>query len=82
MNTDVVMTNEELVELIQNGVDVQRNLKALYEQNKKYIYKITIPFMKYAEADDIRHLVTCPPIDDRYTSFLKEKNIQLHLAIL
>lgn len=53
MNTDVVTTNEELVELIQNGVDVQRNLKALYEQNKKYIYKITIPFMKYAEADDL-----------------------------
>ena len=38
--------------------------------------------MKYAEADDIRHLVTCPPIDDLYLNYLREKNIQLHLAIL
>lgn len=53
MNPDVTMTNEELVELIQKGVDVQRNLKTLYKQNKNYIYKITIPFMKYAEADDL-----------------------------
>lgn len=51
--TEFVMTNEELVELIQKGVDVQQNLEILYEQNKNYIYKITIPFMKYAEADDL-----------------------------
>ena len=53
MNSDVTMTNEELVELIQNGVDVQRNLETLYKQNKNFIYKITNPFMKYAEADDL-----------------------------
>ena len=53
VNTGVINTNEELVELIQKGVDVQRNLEVLYERNKNYIYKITIPFMKYAEADDL-----------------------------
>lgn len=53
MNTDITMTNEELVELIQNGVDVQRNLETLYKQNKNFIYKIVNPFMKYAEADDL-----------------------------
>lgn len=53
VNADVVKTNEELVELIQKGVDVQRNLGILYEQNKNYIKKITVPFMKYAEADDL-----------------------------
>ena len=53
MSSEVVKTNEELVELVQQGVDVQDNLKILYEQNKRYIYKIANPFMKYAEADDI-----------------------------
>ena len=53
MNSEVVKTNEELVELVQKGIDVQENLKTLYEQNKKYIYKIANPFMKYAEADDL-----------------------------
>lgn len=47
------MTNEELVEFIQKGVDVQRNLETLYKQNKNFIYKIVNPFMKYAEADDL-----------------------------
>ena len=50
---DVAKTNEELVELVQKGVDVRKNLNILYEQNKKYIYKTANPFMKYAEADDL-----------------------------
>lgn len=47
------MTNEELVEQIQQGNNVQQNLAILYEQNKGFIYKVVSPFMKYAEADDL-----------------------------
>lgn len=47
------MTNEELVELIQKGIDVQKNLGILYEQNKRFIYTIVKPFMKYADPDDL-----------------------------
>lgn len=47
------MTNEELVEQIQQGNNVQQNLSILYEQNKGFIYKVVSPFMKYAEADDL-----------------------------
>ena len=48
-----VMTNEELVEQIHKGIDVQKNLGILYEQNKGFIYTIVHPFMKYAEPDDL-----------------------------
>lgn len=47
------MKNEEIVEQIQNGINVQENLTTLYEQNQKFIYKIAKPFMRFAEADDI-----------------------------
>lgn len=47
------MTNEELVEQIQQGINVQGNLTTLYEQNQRFIYKMAKPFMKYADPDDI-----------------------------
>ncbi len=47
------MTNEELVEQIQQGINVQGNLTTLYEQNQRFIYKMARPFMKYADPDDI-----------------------------
>lgn len=47
------MTNEELVEQIQNGIDVQKNLTILYEQNKRFIYTMCKPFMNVVEADDL-----------------------------
>jgi len=37
--------------------------------------------MKYGEANDIKNLVTCPPVSDKYTEFLQSQNIKLHLAI-
>lgn len=40
----MTMTNEELVEQIQAGVDVQKNMGLLYEQNIKFI---TLEIMKY-----------------------------------
>ena len=47
------MTNEEFVDLIQQGINVKDNLTALYEQNKRFIYQMAKPFMKYADPDDI-----------------------------
>lgn len=49
----MILTNEELVEQIQQGINVQENMTALYEQTKKFIYMIAKTFMKYAEPDDL-----------------------------
>mgnify|MGYP007105717964 CR=1 FL=1 len=40
------MTNEELVALIQAGVDVQENMGQLYQQNRNFIVKIVLPYSK------------------------------------
>ncbi len=47
------MTNEELVEQIQNGVNVKENMGLLYEQNIGFIRKIVHSFSAYAEVDDL-----------------------------
>lgn len=47
------MTNEELVTLIQSGVNVSENMGILYEQCKKMIHKVVQPFTKYAEYEDL-----------------------------
>lgn len=47
------MTNEELVEQIQNGVNVKENMGLLYEQNIGFITKIVHPFSAYAEEEDL-----------------------------
>lgn len=47
------MTNEELVEQIQAGINVKDNLATLYEQNKAFIYSVIKPMMKYADPDDL-----------------------------
>lgn len=47
------MTNEELVEQIQNGVNVKENMGILYEQNIGFITKIVHPFSAYAEEEDL-----------------------------
>lgn len=48
------MTNEEIVELIQKGIDdVQLNLCVLYEQNQHIIRKVCFPFSKYVELEDL-----------------------------
>lgn len=48
------MTNEELVELVQKGVDVEKNLGQLYEQNKGFIYNVCKPFMNYTDIEDLQ----------------------------
>lgn len=47
------MTNEVLVEQIQNGVNVKENMGLLYEQNIGFITKIVHPFSAYAEEEDL-----------------------------
>ena len=47
------MTNEELVEQIQAGINVKDNLATLYEQNKPFIYSVIKPMIKYADPDDL-----------------------------
>lgn len=47
------MTNEELVEQIQLGINKKENLTALYEQNKGFIFHIVKPLSAYAELDDL-----------------------------
>lgn len=47
------MTNEELVKLIQEGVEVQKNMGILYQQNEGYIRKLCYPFTERAEMDDL-----------------------------
>lgn len=47
------MTNEELVEKIQNRIDVQENMGILYEQNKPIIFKIVKPYSKIIDIEDL-----------------------------
>lgn len=47
------MTNEELVALIQAGVDVQENMGQLYQQNRNFIVGIALPYSKSCELDDL-----------------------------
>lgn len=47
------MTNEELVALIQAGVDVQENMGQLYQQNRGMIAKIAFPYSKICDIDDL-----------------------------
>lgn len=47
------MTNEELVKLIQNGIDVKENTGLLYQQNKGYIYKIAQSYSIKGDIDEL-----------------------------
>lgn len=47
------MTNEELVALIQAGVDVQENMAQLYQQNQRFIIELAMPFTKSCELEDL-----------------------------
>ncbi|WP_066714953.1 sigma-70 family RNA polymerase sigma factor [Clostridium sp. Marseille-P299] len=47
------MTNEELVQQIQQGINTVDNLTLLYKQNEYYIYKIARKYSGYIELDDL-----------------------------
>lgn len=47
------MSNEELVDLIQRGINSADNLQTLYNQNIGMIHKIACKFSNYAEIEDL-----------------------------
>ena len=47
------MDNEKLVQLIRKGENKAENLAALYEGNKRLIYKITSSYRHFAEPEDL-----------------------------
>ena len=47
------MTNEELVALIQAGDHVRDNMGLLYQQNRRFITGIALPFSNSVELDDL-----------------------------
>lgn len=47
------MTNEELIQKIQSGENVQENMGLLYEQNRGFIYKCALPFTRRIDIDDL-----------------------------
>lgn len=48
------MTNEELVEEIQKGINVQANMQQLYDQNERLIKSIIKPYLACGEAEDMK----------------------------
>lgn len=47
------MTNEQLVELIQQDIDKQQNLEQLYLQNKGFIFQVAKRYNGLCELDDL-----------------------------
>lgn len=47
------MTNEELVEKIQTGIEVTENMYQLYEHNKGIIYKMAYRYSWGAPLEDL-----------------------------
>lgn len=47
------MENEELVALIQTGHDVKENMQSLYQQNKGFIYKLSLKYSGFMEMEDL-----------------------------
>lgn len=47
------MSNEQIVDEVQNGVNVEDNMLQLWQQNKGFIYKTAKKYSQYAEMDDL-----------------------------
>lgn len=47
------MTNEQLVARIRAGEDEAENMLALWQQNKRFIYKMAMKYQSYAEIEDL-----------------------------
>ncbi len=48
------MTNEQLVTLIKNGIDVPENMLSLWEQNRGFIAKIACKYQGYEDIEDLK----------------------------
>lgn len=60
------MTNEELVVLIQAGIDTAANMARLWEQNRRFIFKTANKYKGQAEEDDLvqeGYLGLCRAVD-------------------
>lgn len=52
------MSNEELVQQVQAGVDVQNNMQQLWEQNKGYVHKVASRYVQVAGyANEMEDLI-------------------------
>lgn len=47
------MTNEEIVDLIQKGIDTTENMEQLYKQNITLIRRFVKPYTAYESAEDL-----------------------------
>lgn len=47
------MANEELVRMIQSGVDVKKNMEVLYTSNRALIYKTARKYTGFCDLDDL-----------------------------
>lgn len=60
------MTNEQLVALIQAGIDTAANMARLWEQNRRFIFKTANKYKGQAEEDDLvqeGYLGLCRAVD-------------------
>lgn len=48
------MTNEQLVLLIKDGIDVSENMLRLWEQNRAFIGKIAFSYRGYEDMEDLK----------------------------
>ena len=49
----IIMSNEQIVECIQNNQDVQQNMLALWQQNQKFIRKIALMYRNFEDVEDL-----------------------------
>lgn len=68
------MSNEELVTLIQSGVDVQHNMGELYQQTKNFIYSIIYPYAKNM-GSSIPYKDNGKPTKERPTTVLEKEDL-------
>lgn len=60
------MTNEQLVLLIKNGIDISENMLRLWEQNRAFIAKIAYCYKGYEEMEDLKqqgYIGLCNAVD-------------------
>lgn len=68
------MTNEQLVTLIKNGIDVPENMLSLWKQNRGFIAKIACKYQGYEDIEDLKqqgYIGLCQAVDGYRT----EENI-------
>ena len=53
------MSNEQLVVLIQDGIDEAENMSLLWQQNEGFIGKLALIYAGQAEMEDLRDIWHC-----------------------